>query len=83
MGGLAAALAAEAPTLHNYAQIFAFSRSTRRSAGRRPSRRSRSGRDSATLVCTTAALLALLLGTFLAYSISRFASAASYFRTRS
>ena len=38
------------------------------------------GLGDAVLVCTTASLLALLLGTFLAYSISRFNVGGKYFR---
>ena len=55
---------------------------TRRSAGRRPSRPSPSGRASATpcWCARSASLLALLLGTFLAYAISRFNVGGKYFR---
>jgi multiple sugar transport system permease protein len=70
------------PTLHNYAQIFAF--------GALDPTLSRQATDQAftiwkglgdaVLVCTTASLLALLLGTFLAYSISRFNVGGKYFR---
>ena len=70
------------PTLHNYAQIFAFSRID-------PTL-SRQATDQAftiwkalgdaVLVCTAASLAALLLGTFLAYAISRFNVGGRYFR---
>ena len=71
-----------APTLHNYAQIFAFS-SIDPSLSRQAAEQAFSiwkGLGDAVLVCTTAALLALLLGTFLAYSISRFNVGGKYFR---
>ena len=83
MGDLAAALAAaRADAAQLRADLRVQRAWTPRSAGRRPSRRSRSGRalGDAVLVCTTAALLALLLGTFLAYSISRFNVGGKYFR---
>jgi multiple sugar transport system permease protein len=70
------------PTLHNYAQIFAF-RSIDPSLSRQAAEQAFSiwkGLGDAVLVCTTAALLALLLGTFLAYSISRFNIGGKYFR---
>ena len=70
------------PTLHNYAQIFAF-RSIDPSLSRQAAEQAFSiwkGLGDAFLVCTTAALLALLLGTFLAYSISRFNVGGKYFR---
>ncbi len=70
------------PTLHNYAQIFAF--------GPIDASLSRGATDQAftiwkalgdaVLICTTASLLALLLGTFLAYAISRFSVGGRYFR---
>jgi multiple sugar transport system permease protein len=70
------------PTLHNFAQIFAF-RSIDPSLSRQAAEQAfsiwKSVGDSM-LVCTTAALLALLLGTFLAYSISRFNVGGKYFR---
>ena len=71
-----------APTLHNYAQIFAFS-AMDPSLSRQAAEQAFSiwkGLGDAVLVCTTAALLALLLGTFLAYSISRFNVGGKYFR---
>jgi len=72
----------EAPTLHNYAQIFAF-RSIDPSLSRQAAEQAFSiwkGLGDALLVCTTAALLALLLGAALAYSISRFQVGGRYFR---
>jgi multiple sugar transport system permease protein len=70
------------PTLHNFAQIFAF-RSIDPSLSRQATEQAfsiwKSVGDSV-LVCTTAALLALLLGTLLAYSISRFNVGGRYFR---
>ena len=71
-----------APTLHNYAQIFAFSAmdpSLSRQAAEQAFTIWKALGD-AVFVCTTAALLALLLGTFLAYSISRFNVGGKYFR---
>jgi multiple sugar transport system permease protein len=71
-----------APTLHNYAQIFAF-RSMDPSLSRQAAEQAFSiwkGLGDALLVCTISALLALLLGTFLAYSISRFNVGGRYFR---
>jgi multiple sugar transport system permease protein len=71
-----------APTLHNYAQIFAFA-SIDTSLSRQATEQAFSiwkAVGDATLVCTTAALLALFLGTFLAYSISRFNVGGRYFR---
>jgi multiple sugar transport system permease protein len=70
------------PTLHNYAQIFAFS-SIDTSLSRQAAEQAFSiwkGLGDAVLVCTTAALLALLLGTLLAYSISRFSVGGKYLR---
>ena len=70
------------PTLHNFAQIFAF-RSIDPSLSRQATEQAFSIWKSvgdAVLVCTTAALLALLLGTLLAYSISRFNVGGRYFR---
>ena len=70
------------PTLHNYAQIFAFG-SMDPSLSRHAAEQAFSiwkALGDAVLVCTTAALLALLLGTFLAYSISRFNVGGKYFR---
>jgi multiple sugar transport system permease protein len=72
----------QAPTLHNYAQIFAFSRMDP-TLSRQATEQAFSiwkALGDATFVCTTAALLALLLGTFLAYSISRFNVGGKYFR---
>lgn len=70
------------PTLHNYAQIFAF--------GSIDASLSRGATDQAftiwkalgdaVLICTIASLLALLLGTFLAYAISRYSVGGRYFR---
>src|SRR5262245_63445485 len=71
-----------APTLHNYAQIFAF-RIIDPSLSRQAAEQAFSiwkGLGDALLVCTTAALLALLLGTALAYSVSRFQIGGRYFR---
>jgi multiple sugar transport system permease protein len=71
-----------APTLHNYAQIFAFG-SMDPSLSRQAAEQAFSiwkGLGDAVLVCTVAALLALLLGTFLAYAISRFNVGGKYFR---
>src|SRR5262249_25271633 len=70
------------PTLPNYAQIFAF-RSIDPSLSRQAAEQAFSiwkGLGDALLVCTTAALLALLLGAALAYSISRFQVGGRYFR---
>jgi multiple sugar transport system permease protein len=70
------------PTLHNFAQIFAF-RSIDPSLSRQAAEQAFSiwkSLGDAVLVCTAAALLALLLGTLLAYSISRFNVGGRYFR---
>jgi multiple sugar transport system permease protein len=70
------------PTLYNYTQIFAFS-SMDPSLSRQATEQAFSiwkGLGDAAFVCTAASLLALLLGTFLAYSISRFAVGGKYFR---
>ena len=70
------------PTLHNYAQIFAFAQMDP-SLSRQATEQTFSiwkGLADAVLVCTVASLLALLLGTFLAYSISRFNVGGKYFR---
>lgn len=70
------------PTLHNYAQIFAFGQMDP-SLSRQATEQAFSiwkGLGDSVLVCTTASLVALLLGTFLAYSISRFAVGGKYFR---
>ena len=72
----------QAPTLHNFAQIFAF-RSIDPSLSRQAAEQAFSiwkSMGDAVLVCTTAALLGLLLGTWLAYSISRFDIGGRYFR---
>jgi multiple sugar transport system permease protein len=72
----------QAPTLHNYAQIFAFA-SIDTSLSRQAAEQAFSiwkALGDATIICTAAALLALLLGTFLAYSISRFNVGGRYFR---
>jgi multiple sugar transport system permease protein len=71
-----------APTLHNYAQIFAFA-SIDTSLSRQAAEQAFSiwkALGDAVVVCTTAALLALLLGTLLAYAISRFNVGGRYFR---
>jgi multiple sugar transport system permease protein len=71
-----------APTLHNYAQIFAFAKidtSLSRQAAEQAFSIWKALGDAA-FVCTTAALLALMLGTFLAYAISRFNVGGKYFR---
>ena len=70
------------PTLLNYAQIFAF--------GKHDATLARGATDQAftvwkglgdaVIVCSLASLIALLLGTFLAYSISRFNVGGKYFR---
>jgi multiple sugar transport system permease protein len=70
------------PTLHNYAQIFAFAKidtSLSRQATEQAFTIWKALGDAA-FICTTAALLALLLGTFLAYAISRFNVGGKYFR---
>jgi multiple sugar transport system permease protein len=72
----------EAPTLHNYAQIFAFS-AMDPSLSRQATEQAFTiwkGLGDAMFVCTTASLLALLLGTLLAYCISRFQVGGRYFR---
>jgi multiple sugar transport system permease protein len=72
----------EAPTLHNYAQIFAFSKMDP-TLSRQAAEQAFSiwkGLGDALIVCTTASLLALLLGTFLAYTISRYRVGGKYFR---
>jgi multiple sugar transport system permease protein len=71
-----------APTLHNYAQIFAFG-ALDPTLSRQATEQAFTiwkGLGDAVLVCTTASLLALLLGTFLAYAISRFNVGGKYFR---
>ncbi|MBX6427121.1 MAG: carbohydrate ABC transporter permease [Variibacter sp.] len=70
------------PTLHNYAQIFAFSEMDP-SLSRQATEQAFSiwkGLGDAAFICTTSSLLALLLGTFLAYAISRFNVGGRYFR---
>jgi multiple sugar transport system permease protein len=70
------------PTLHNYAQIFAFARmdpTLSRQATEQAFTIWKALGDAA-LVCTISALAALLLGTFLAYAISRFNVGGKYFR---
>ena len=70
------------PTLHNYAQIFAFG-ALDPTLSRQATEQAFTiwkGLGDAVLVCTTASLLALLLGTFLAYAISRFNVGGKYFR---
>ena len=72
----------EQPTLHNYAQIFAFG-ALDPTLSRQATEQAFTiwkGLGDAVLVCTTASLLALLLGTFLAYAISRFNVGGKYFR---
>ncbi len=72
----------QSPTLHNYAQIFAFGQMDP-SLSRQATEQAFTiwkGLADAALVCTIASLLALLLGTFLAYSISRFNVGGKYFR---
>jgi multiple sugar transport system permease protein len=70
------------PTLLNYQQIFAFAELDA-SQARQATEQSFTiwkGLADSVLVCTTASLLSLLLGTFLAYSISRFNVGGKYFR---
>ena len=70
------------PTWHNYAQIFAFSQIDP-SLSRQATEQAFSiwkGLADAVFICTVASLLALLLGTFLAYAISRFNVGGKYFR---
>ncbi len=70
------------PTLLNYAQIFAFGQLDP-SQARQATEQAFTiwkGLGDAVLVCTCASLLALLVGTFLAYSISRFNVGGKYFR---
>ena len=71
-----------APTLYNYTQIFAFG-ALDPSLSRQATEQAFTiwkGLGDAVMVCTSASLLALLLGTFLAYSISRFNVGGKYFR---
>ncbi len=70
------------PTLQNYAQIFSF-KAIDPTLSRQATEQAFSiwkGLGDAVLVCTIASLAALLLGTFLAYSISRFNVGGKYFR---
>jgi len=70
------------PTLHSYRQIFTFSamdRSLARSASDQVFAIWDAMADSL-LICTASSLLALALGTFLAYSISRFSVGGKNFR---
>ncbi|MGE0850647.1 MAG: carbohydrate ABC transporter permease [Hyphomicrobiaceae bacterium] len=70
------------PTLHNYAQIFAFG-ALDPTLSRQATEQAFTiwkGLGDALLVCTAASLLGLLLGTFLAYAISRFNVGGKYFR---
>jgi multiple sugar transport system permease protein len=70
------------PTLHNYAQIFAFG-ALDPSLSRQAAEQAFTiwkGLGDSLLICTTASLLALMLGTFLAYAISRFNVGGPYFR---
>jgi multiple sugar transport system permease protein len=70
------------PTLHNYMQIFAFG-ALDPTLSRQATEQAFTiwkGLGDAMLVCTSASLLALLLGTFLAYSISRFNVGGKHFR---
>jgi multiple sugar transport system permease protein len=70
------------PTLLNYSQIFAFAKLDA-SQARQATEQSFTiwkGLGDAVLVCTLASLISLLLGTFLAYSISRFNVGGKYFR---
>ncbi len=70
------------PTLHNYAQIFAFG-SLDPSLSRQATEQAFTiwkGLADSLFICTTASLLALMLGTFLAYAISRFNVGGKYFR---
>jgi multiple sugar transport system permease protein len=70
------------PTLHNYAQIFAFG-ALDPTLSRQATEQAFTiwkGLGDAVLVCSAASLLALLLGTFLAYAISRFNVGGKYFR---
>jgi multiple sugar transport system permease protein len=72
----------EVPTLHNYAQIFAFAKIDT-TLSRQAAEQAFSiwkGLGDAVFVCTAAALLALLLGTLLAYAISRFSVGGKNFR---
>jgi len=70
------------PTLQNYQQIFSFA-TMDPTLSRQATEQTFSiwkGLGDAAFVCTLAALIALVLGTFLAYSISRFNVGGKYFR---
>lgn len=70
------------PTLLNYSQIFAFTQLDP-SQARQATEQSFTiwkGLGDSVFICTTASLVSLLLGTFLAYSISRFNVGGKYFR---
>ena len=70
------------PTLKNYSQIFTFDtmqKGVAREATEQPFNVWGPLADSL-LICTVSALIALLLGTFLAYSISRFNVGGKHFR---
>jgi len=70
------------PTLKNYAQIFTFDvagRGVAREATEQPFNIWGSLADSV-IICTVASLIALFLGTFLAYAISRFGVGGKQFR---
>ena len=70
------------PTLLNYSQIFAFAQLDA-SQARQATEQSFTiwkGLGDSVFICTTASLVSLLLGTFLAYSISRFNVGGKYFR---
>jgi multiple sugar transport system permease protein len=70
------------PTLHNYAQIFAFGQLDP-TLSRQATEQAFTiwkGLGDSLFICTTASLLALVFGTFLAYAISRFNVGGKYFR---
>jgi multiple sugar transport system permease protein len=70
------------PTLHNYRQIFQLT-DTGNTLARNATEQAfsiwKALKDSL-IICTISSLLSLLLGSFLAYSISRFAVGGRYFR---
>ena len=71
------------PTLLNYEQIFIPSDLDRKNLSRDATEQAFSiwkALGDSLLICTIASLLSLLLGTFLAYSISRFQVGGKYFR---
>lgn len=71
-----------APTLLNYTQIFAFGKLDP-TLSRQATEQAFTiwkGLGDAVFVCSVASLISLLLGTFLAYSISRFNVGGKYFR---